>query len=64
MNERALINVAAENNPYFNIVPMYVHDLARLASWLYGMDLRVTAKKQTVSRWRLTTKQEVEKEQN
>lgn len=49
VDERALINVAAENNPYFNIVPMYIHDLACLASWLYAMDLRVTAKKQTIS---------------
>lgn len=61
MNEQALINVAAENNPYFNIVPMHIHGLARLASWLYGMELRVTAKKRS---WKLTTKQEEEKEWN
>lgn len=59
MNEQALINVATEKNPYFNIVPMYFHGLARLASWLYGVELRVMAKKRS---WKLTTKQEEEKE--
>ena len=48
-NNRALINVAAENYRHLNITPLYILDFEASPSKVYDIEVRNTAKKRNFS---------------